>query len=53
MSKIYECPMTYKGMKDTVESIEPTTEITKVLKPVYNFKATKTRKEKNDEDDAE
>jgi RNA-splicing ligase RtcB len=34
-----EAPMAYKAMDDIVENIGPTAEITKVLKPVYNFKA--------------
>ena len=39
-STLDECPMAYKGMKDIVDNIEPTAEIIKILKPVYNFKAT-------------
>lgn len=34
-----ESPMAYKDMKDIVENIEPTAEIVKVIKPIYNFKA--------------
>jgi len=40
-STLDECPMAYKGMKDIVDNIEPTAEIINVLKPIYNFKATK------------
>lgn len=42
-STLDECPMAYKGMKDIADNIEPTAEIIKVLKPVYNFKATKPK----------
>lgn len=38
-STLDECPMAYKGMKDIVDNIEPTAEIIKILKSVYNFKA--------------
>ncbi len=34
-----ECPMAYKSMDDIVNNIEPTAEITKIIKPIYNFKA--------------
>lgn len=39
-STLDECPMAYKGMEDIVNNIEPTAEIVKILKPIYNFKAT-------------
>ena len=39
-STLDECPMAYKGMEDIVKNIEPTADIMKILKPVYNFKAT-------------
>lgn len=42
-STLDECPMAYKGMKDIVDHIGPTAEIVKVLQPVYNFKASKTK----------
>lgn len=35
-----ECPMAYKDMKDIVSRIEPTATILKILKPIYNFKAS-------------
>ncbi len=38
-STLDESPFAYKGMKDIVKNIEPTAEIIKVIKPVYNFKA--------------
>lgn len=34
-----ECPMAYKSMDDIVNNIEPTAKITKIIKPIYNFKA--------------
>jgi hypothetical protein len=36
--------MAYKGMEDIVDNIEPTADIIKVLKPLYNFKATSPMK---------
>jgi RNA-splicing ligase RtcB len=39
-STLDECPMAYKGMEDIVNNIEPTADIIRVLKPLYNFKAT-------------
>ena len=55
-STLDESPFAYKGMKDMVENIEPTAEIIKVIKPVYNFKANsttvkKTAKQVENEDD--
>ncbi len=35
-----ECPMAYKGVEDIVQNIGGTVEITEILKPVYNFKAS-------------
>ena len=34
-----ESPMAYKDMSDIIANIEPTAEIIKTIKPVYNFKA--------------
>ena len=34
-----ESPMAYKGMEEIVENIEPTAEIIRTIRPVYNFKA--------------
>lgn len=34
-----ECPMAYKTMDDIVNHIGPTADITKIIKPIYNFKA--------------
>ena len=34
-----ECPMAYKSMETIVEQITPTAEISKVIRPIYNFKA--------------
>lgn len=36
-----ECPMAYKSMEDIVNNITDTVDISKVIKPVYNFKAGK------------
>ncbi len=41
LSTIDESPMAYKPMDEIVRLIEPTVEINKVIKPVYNFKASK------------
>ncbi|MBQ6266255.1 MAG: RtcB family protein [Clostridia bacterium] len=35
-----ESPMAYKTMDDIVNNISPTAEIVKVIRPLYNFKAT-------------
>lgn len=35
-----ESPMAYKDMTDIVNNIEPTAEIIKIIKPIYNFKAS-------------
>lgn len=35
-----ESPMAYKSMDEIVEQIQPTAEIIKIIKPVYNFKAS-------------
>ena len=50
-STLYECPMAYKGMKDIVDNIAPTAEIIKILKPIYNFKATKPKSLMGDDSD--
>lgn len=34
-----ECPMAYKSMDAIIDNIEPTAEIVKIIKPIYNFKA--------------
>ena len=39
LDTIDEAPMAYKTMDDIVENIDPTAEIVKVIKPIYNFKA--------------
>ena len=38
-STLDECPMAYKTMDDIVNNIGDTVEISKVIKPIYNFKA--------------
>lgn len=39
LDTIDESPMAYKPMEDILRYIEPTVEVKKILKPVYNFKA--------------
>ncbi|MBO7486687.1 MAG: RtcB family protein [Spirochaetaceae bacterium] len=39
-STIDESPMAYKPMEQILEKIEPTVEVVKRIKPVYNFKAS-------------
>lgn len=38
-STLDECPMAYKGIDDIIDNIGDTVEITKIIKPIYNFKA--------------
>jgi tRNA-splicing ligase RtcB (3'-phosphate/5'-hydroxy nucleic acid ligase) len=35
-----ECPMAYKDMTEIVKNIAPTADILKVIKPIYNYKAS-------------
>lgn len=39
-STIDESPMAYKLIKEIVENIQETVEIVKIIKPIYNFKAS-------------
>lgn len=39
LDTIDEAPMAYKNMDDIVANIEPTAEIVKIIKPIFNFKA--------------
>ena len=39
-STIDESPMVYKPMEEIVENIKDTVDIIKVIKPIYNFKAS-------------
>ena len=39
LETIDEAPMAYKTMDDIVANIDPTAEIVKVIKPIYNYKA--------------
>jgi RNA-splicing ligase RtcB len=39
-STIDESPMAYKSMDEIIECIKDTVDIVKVIKPIYNFKAT-------------
>lgn len=34
-----ECPMAYKDMNEIIKNIEPTVELIRIIKPIYNFKA--------------
>ena len=38
-STLDESPMAYKSLSEIVENVEPTAEIIRRIKPVYNFKA--------------
>jgi RNA-splicing ligase RtcB len=35
-----ECPMAYKDKEEIVKNITPTADIVKIIKPIYNFKAS-------------
>lgn len=50
LSTIDESPMAYKPMEEIVALIEPTVEIEKIIKPVYNFKAGKITMAEDDSD---
>lgn len=39
-STLDEAPMAYKSMEDIVSNIQDTVEIVKIIKPIYNFKAS-------------
>ncbi len=39
-STIDESPMAYKPMEEIIENIKDTVEVSKIIKPVYNFKAS-------------
>ncbi len=39
MDTLDECPMAYKPMQEIIDNLEPTAEILKIIKPIYNFKA--------------
>lgn len=39
-STIDECPMAYKGMDEILANIAPTADVERVIKPIYNFKAS-------------
>jgi len=36
---IDESPMVYKGIEEIMETIKPTCDVIKIIKPIYNFKA--------------
>ena len=37
---IDEAPMVYKPMKEIIEYIKDTVDVVKIIKPIYNFKAS-------------
>jgi RNA-splicing ligase RtcB len=37
---IDESPMAYKGMDEIITNIEPTAKVIKIIRPIYNFKAS-------------
>ena len=39
-STIDESPMAYKPMDEIIENIKDTVDISEIIKPVYNFKAS-------------
>lgn len=39
-STIDEAPMVYKPMDEIVENIKDTVDIERIIKPIYNFKAS-------------
>lgn len=41
---IDESPMVYKPMQEIIDCIEPTVEVKKIIKPIYNFKAKSREK---------
>jgi len=50
-STVDESPMAYRGIGDILETVAPTADITEIIKPVYNFKAS--RSEAIDEETAD
>ena len=38
-----EAPFVYKSIEEIFEHIVPTVEVTKIIKPVYNFKASEVQ----------
>lgn len=41
VSTLDESPMAYRPIEDILDTIEPTAEVTDIITPVYNFKASK------------
>lgn len=35
-----ECPMAYKPMEEIIKNISETVKIEKIIRPIYNFKAS-------------
>ena len=42
LDTIDESPMVYKPIDEIIQNIEPTVEIEKIIKPIYNFKAAES-----------
>lgn len=40
METIDEAPMVYKSMQEIIDNIQDTVEVVKIIKPIYNFKAS-------------
>lgn len=40
MSTLDESPMVYKSLDEILENIKDTIDIIKIIKPIYNFKAS-------------
>ena len=47
-----ESPFVYKKMEEIMEHIEPTVEITKIIKPTYNYKASEVHMYKKEEENS-
>lgn len=45
---IDECPMVYKPMEEIIRNTRETVTVDKVIKPIYNFKASENARRKND-----
>ena len=50
---IDESPMAYKSINDIVDNIHDTVDIVKIIKPVYNFKASDIDEQTNTNEGAE
>lgn len=41
-----ECPMVYKPMEEIIKNISETVKIDRIIKPIYNFKASEHASQK-------